>query len=95
MQGFHHRGEFDPPEWANKLNNYYWYIRVEGRDKAKRRRYYRKIEKEKIRLAEQGLNQVLIKAVCRYLSTLDAASGKRMSDLLINPHPQLNLKLTD
>jgi len=80
VQGFHHRGEFDPPEWANNLKNYYWYIRVEGRDKAKRRKYYRYIAKEKIRLSELGLDQELIILVCRYLSSLKNHSGVRMVD---------------
>lgn len=43
-----------------QLKEYYWHIRVEGRDKAKRRRYYRYVAKEKLRLAEQGIDQKLI-----------------------------------
>jgi hypothetical protein len=81
MHGFHHRGEFDPPEWANNLKNYYWYIRVEGRDKAKRRRFYRLIEKEKLRLAEIGVNQELILVVCKYLSNLKKSYGMKMHHL--------------
>jgi hypothetical protein len=91
VQGFHHRGEFDPPEWANNLKNYYWHIRVEGRDKAKRRRYYRLISKEKLRLAEKSINQEIINAVCKYLCVLDASSGKRLHSLLEFPPPQLQL----
>lgn len=89
MQGFHHRGEFDPPEWANNLKNYYWHIRMEGRDKAKRRRYYRKISKEKLRLAEMGINQELIECVCRYLCTLTAKAGGKIEILKTTPQIQL------
>ena len=91
MQGFHQRGEFDPPEWANNLKNYYWFIRIEGRDKAKRRRYYRKIEKEKLYLAENGVEQDAIRAVCRYLSTLSKTSGIKMKEELNKPIFQLQL----
>jgi hypothetical protein len=86
VQGFHHRGEFDPPEWANTLKNYYLHIRVEGRDKAKRRRYYRKIEKEKLRLAEMGVSQELLISVCRYLSTLNLSSENGLWNYC-NIHP--------
>lgn len=92
MQGFHHRGEFDPPESANNLKNYYWYIRVEARDKAKRRRYYRLIYKEKLRLAELGVNQQYIEATCRYLSRLDNKTGLKMIDAHISSAKQLCFK---
>ena len=91
MQGFHHRGEFDPPDWANNLKNYYWYIRVEGRDKAKRRRYYRQVAKEKLRLAESGIDQQLIDAVCKYLCTLKHSDATRLLLMLKFPSPQLSL----
>jgi hypothetical protein len=93
VQGFHHRGEYDPPEWAGNLRNYYWYIRIEGRDKAKRRRYYRLIAKEKLRLAENAIEQELILAVCKYLSTLNATYGHRMLALMRAPVRQLTLNL--
>lgn len=35
-----------------------------------RRKYYRKVDKEKLRLAEAGMCQECIRIVCRYLSTL-------------------------
>lgn len=92
MQGFHHRGEFDPPEWANNLKNYYWHIRVEGRDKAKRRRYYRLVEKEKLKLAEANIDQKLILAVCKYLSTLKHTYGINMLNLQSQMPTQMYLK---
>jgi len=94
VQGFHHRGEFDPPEWANNLKNYYWYIRVEGRDKAKKRRYYRYIAKEKLRLAELGIDQLLINAVCKYLIRLDNNRGRRMLLIMDEVNPQLTLEFS-
>ena len=93
MQGFHHRGEFDPPEWANNLRNYYWFIRVEGRDKAKRRKYYRRIEKEKLRLVELGYDPVIVIALCRYLSTLNPKSAIALKELLSESNHQLSLNL--
>jgi hypothetical protein len=92
VQGFHHRGEFDPPVWANNLKNYYWHIRVEGRDKAKRRRYHRLISKEKLRLAELGISQIYIEASCRYLSCLDNKAGLKMIDAHISSTKQLCFK---
>lgn len=91
MQGFHHRGEFDPPEWANNLKNYYWYIRVEGRDKAKRRRYYRRIYKEKLRLVESGVPEIIVEAACRYLVRLEHKAGLKLVKLLEAPTRQLTL----
>lgn len=89
MFGFHHRGLHEIPHWANTLNGYYWRIRVEGRDKVKKRRYYRYVAKEKLRLAELGIDQQLIKSVCRYLVKLDVVSGDKMQQLIINPPVQL------
>jgi hypothetical protein len=65
------------PEWAENLRHLYWVIRVEGRIEAKRRRYYRKVEKEKLRLAELGINQNKIAAVCRYLCSFKSANTLR------------------
>lgn len=77
------------PEWANDLRNLYWVIRVEGRIAAKRRRYYRKVEKEKLRLAELGVSQTKIAAVCRYLCNFKNASTLRT--VLAEPDYQLCL----
>lgn len=57
------------PDWSGRLTNYYCVIRVERRNKAIRRKYYRKVEKEKLRLAEAGHCQECIILVCRYLSS--------------------------
>lgn len=37
---------FKIPHWAVRLNNYYWVIRNEGRNKTKRRMYYRLVAAE-------------------------------------------------
>lgn len=89
MRGFHNREHYDTPEWAATLTSHYWRIRVEGRDKVKRRRYYRYVAKEKLRLAETGVSQDLIKAVCRYLVKLDIVSGVKMTQLMSRPPVQL------
>jgi len=71
------RNYVDLPEWATNLRQLYWVIRVEGRIESKRRRYYRKVEKEKLRLAELGVNQTKISAVCRYLCSFKNANTLR------------------
>lgn len=90
MFGFHNRGGFDIPEWALKLREYYWVIRVEGRNKVKRRRYYRYVEKEKLRLAEMGIYQPLILAVCKYLVNLSVVSGNKMHEIMAAEVRQLS-----
>lgn len=65
------------PEWAIDLKHLYWVIRVEGCIEAKRRRYYRKVEKEKLRLAEAGVSQIKIAAVCSYLCNFKNANTLR------------------
>jgi hypothetical protein len=81
------------PDWARTLVSHYWRIRVESRDKAKRRRYYRYVEKEKLRLAELGIDQELIRATCRHLSSYSIVSGLRLQQLLDSPTGQMSLKL--
>ena len=83
---------FDRPKWSAGLTSLYWHIRVEGRDKAKRRKYYRYVAKEKLRLAELGIDQELIEAVCRYLCRMDRSSGERMLQLMQQARPQLAFK---
>ena len=77
------------PEWATDLRHLYWVIRVEGRIEAKRRKYYRKVEKEKLRLAELGVSQTKIAAFCRYLCNFKNASTLRT--VLAEPDYQLSL----
>lgn len=84
------QGNVPLPDWASRLTNYYWHIRVEGRDKAKRRRFYRMVGKEKLRLIEvYQLDQEIIDMVCRYLAGLNKQSGERLQYLLLYKNPQL------
>ena len=92
--GFNPQANVDLPDWANLLKNYYWRIRVEGRDKVKKRRYYRYVTKEKLRLAESGIDQQLINAVCRYLSSFNVISANKVRQLLIAQSPQLSFDFT-
>lgn len=89
MYGHHNRGGIDLPDWSENLKSYYWRIRVEGRNKVKRRRYYRYVTKEKLRLAEIGVDQALINAVCRYLVNFNVVSGRKMHELMLSIPQQL------
>ena len=65
------------------LLNDYWRIRVEGQDKVNHFRYYRYFAKEKLRLAESGVDQVLIIAVCRYLVNFNVVGGRKVNELMM------------
>lgn len=95
LYGLRPQGEVVLPSWAGRLTNYYWYIRVEGRDKAKRRRYYRYVFKEQLRLAEAGIDQELIRAVCRYLACFNKSSSVRVLQLMKAPPKQMHLAFSD
>jgi hypothetical protein len=86
--GFDNSNYVELPEWSESLRHLYWIIRVEGRIEAKRRRYYRKVEKEKLRLAESGVSQIKIAAVCRYLCNFKNANTLRK--VLAEPEYQLS-----
>lgn len=75
------------PEWSDNLRNLYWHIRAQGRNDAMRMKYYRKVQKEKLRLAEMGVSQVKIAAVCRYLSNFK--NSKNLRIILAEIEPQL------
>lgn len=79
------------PVWSRNLQNYYVVIRIDGRNKTVRRRWYRKVEKEKLRLAELGIHQPHIIAVARYLSNLKDSSCERLQMSLEAPVAQLPL----
>lgn len=94
MYGYHRQPLIHVPDWARLLSNHYWRIRNEGRDKAKRRKYYRYIAKEKLRLAEMGINQELIKTTCRYLSSFHVITGDKLLHLQTVQSPQLSFDFT-
>jgi len=58
------------PEWSNILCNLYWMLRYRRAwDDAHRRRYYRYIAKEKLRLIEEArVDPEELRLLCRYLS---------------------------
>lgn len=60
------------PDWSATLRNLYWMLRYRRAfDSAHRRKYYRKIDKEKRRLIEQvGVDPEEIRLLCRYLANL-------------------------
>lgn len=78
------------PDWANNLANYYVCIRVDGRNRTLRRRYYRFVELEKLRLAMLGIDQQQIIACCRYLSGLRKRSNNRAAKAMHKENPQLS-----
>ena len=92
IYGFKHRAVTDLPKWANNLHYPYWVIRVENRNQAKRRRFYRAIEKEKIRLVESGIPIEYVNAVCKYLVSTRKVNAERLEKVLSEPIRQLTLR---
>lgn len=90
MLGFTNRACADVPPWAATLNNYYWRIRVEGRNKSLRRKYYRLVRIEKLRLLELGVPLAQINVVCKYLVSLKQVNADRMSIELESDTKQLS-----
>jgi len=79
MMSFDSSKYVDLPDWATDLRHLYWVIRVEGRI----------VEKEKLRLAELGVSQTKIAAVCRYLCSFKNSNTLRL--VLAEPEYQLSL----
>lgn len=85
------------PKWAKTLTNYYCALRVGKRNKSLTRGYYRKLAVEKLRLAEMGINQVKINAVCRYLVNENCVRGSNLKSchqlvqVWVKPDTQLTL----
>jgi hypothetical protein len=90
MDGFTNRAVTDVPKWASLLNNYYWRIRVEGRNKALRRKFYRLVRIEKLRLLESGVPLSQINAVCKYLVSLKQVNADRMAIVFESDIQQLS-----
>lgn len=96
LYGFHNQGVNRRPSWVTyELHLWYFMLRVEKPKGAKRRKLYRWIAKEKLRLAEMGIDQELIEATCRYLSGYSVVAGKRMIELMDAPIVQLRLDFYD
>lgn len=86
--GFDESKNVDLPDWTINLRHFYWVIRVQGRIEKTRRKYYRKVEREKLRLAESGIPQIKIAAVCRYLSNFK--NSNTLKQVLSEPENQLS-----
>lgn len=65
------------PVWTKNLKPLYCRLRLSKYNKALRRRYYREIEKEKLRLAEEGVNQEKIRLACRFLSSVSCVRNHK------------------
>lgn len=91
LNGFHHAELIDLPNWAYPLYAPYYRIRMEGRNKAVRRKHYRIVEKLKLQLVEGGQDVELVEAICRYLVNHRKTSAAAVQKLLNNPNPQLRL----
>lgn len=89
--GFKHRALAQLPHWANVLHFPYWRIRVEGRNQALRRRCYRVIEKEKLKLVEQGIPIEHVNAVCKYLVNHRESNANNLRHVLEIPILQMKL----
>lgn len=82
MPGFHHPALADVPKWASHLNNCYYRIRVEGPSMGLRRKYYRMVRVEKLRLLESGVEIELIYSVCKYLVSFKQINADRINTAL-------------
>jgi len=56
------------PEWAQRIQHHYWHLRyARGFDSARIRKQYRRIEGEKKRLHEAGVDRELVRLLCRHM----------------------------
>ena len=56
------------PAWSDSIRQRYWFLRyARGFDLARIRKEYRKIEKEKKRLQEAGVDGELVRLLCRHM----------------------------
>ena len=67
------------PGWADTIRNHYWHLRyARGFDSARIRKQYRRIEKEKKRLYGAGVDQELVRLLCRHMvNPANRAAEKR------------------
>ena len=57
------------PTWTENLRHFYWFLRYcRKHNQACRRKYYRRIEHERKRLHEEGVDQELTRLFCRWVS---------------------------
>lgn len=56
------------PEWSQVIRQHYWHLRfARGFDSARIRKEYRRIAAEKKRLHEAGVDQELVRLLCRHM----------------------------
>lgn len=92
--GFTPQCELRLPQWAHRLSNYYFHIRVSRRNKTISRRYYRYVAVEKLRLVEMGIKQELVLLVCRYLSGFNRQVAIKLLNLMKFQDTQLSFNFT-
>jgi hypothetical protein len=91
----------DLPDWTINLRPLYACLRAYKRNKTLRRSYYRKIEKEKLRLAEEGVNQEKIRLACRFLASFSCVRNyqcdacRRMLNDIVSPERQFQINFTN
>lgn len=85
------------PEWTGLLRNYYVSLRLARRGSSLQRAYYRKVQAEKLRLAEEGVCQQKIRTACRFMASQacmrDYNSNAKDSLIASMLEPQLQLTL--
>lgn len=90
MYGFKHRATANLPKWSDNLRHHYFMIRFNSRNKTTKRKYYKLIEKEKLRLVESGIDYTKINAVCKYLVSLKQINADRLHMALQEESKQLS-----
>ena len=72
------------PEWSQAIRSHYWHLRfARGFDSARIRKQYRRIEGEKKRLHEAGVDRELVRLLCRHMVNL---KNKRAAERFWNAH---------
>lgn len=75
------------PKWAGTLANLYWHLRAcRSWDSAERRKWYREIGKEKIKLVNAGVIAIELHLTCRVLASPRSQTAKeRFHSYFRNP----------
>lgn len=62
---------FRYPDWSAELRQHYWHLRAARKfDTARMRSEYRKIAAEKKRLHSAGVDQEVVRLLCRHLANM-------------------------
>lgn len=76
--GFNQSQYIELPVEFNDLRHLYWHVRVRGRNKTVKHQYYRRIQKERLRLVEAGFDAELVRLACRYYVNFKNGSRLRV-----------------